>query len=284
MMSVFKKIFRKEGSKGFSSPLFYTLFAICCVAFAATDAKADDAPEGEPLFTIINDSRMWDINKEPGVEMISLLAPGETRWKTKAFTFAGTYMGLWTGLSVPYTAYIENIEPVKDKIGTVSAYIVLDRSYVTYLNGIKLLVAEDNTFADCQEIEAPIQAANSTFWNFEIPEPAENLYYRLCIDFNGDSKVRNAWLDLESISFYAAADDSTGGDNGEENPGGDNGDEDDEGDDEGGNGETVGVITVETDSQHAGVKWYNPQGLEVKNPQKGLFIRVESGESRKVVL
>lgn len=240
----------------------FLYFTLALATFAAA-ATAEDMPEGTPLFSIISDSRNWDVNKNPGTPMISIDTPGGVPWTTMAFTYDGLQLGLWCGTKVPYVAYINNTQPLKDKIGIVSAYMYYEYDYAQYINSVKLLVSEDDSFSNCTEIECSVPEHNSTYWNFTVPEPAEDLYYRLCIDYQG---VRDKWIRLDALYFFAPTE--TGEDpNGEEE----------------GNAGTFAVNCIDTDHDRTGTQWYDVHGRRVDNPTRGLYIVREGQTVRKVM-
>ena len=103
------------------------------------------------------------------------------------------------------------------------------------------------------------QTASNTYWNFYISEPEENMYYRLCVDFEG---FKNNWICLTTLLFYEADDSSN------------DGNKDDE---------PTSIVTLKNDKESA-AKWYDMLGREVTNPEKGVYIKVTDGQSRKVRL
>lgn len=178
----------------------YLIFASLVLLSSSLTARADTEPEGTPLFSVFSTNNMWEENSQPGVEMTSLENPGGTYWKTWAFTHSASHYGLNCGIrEVGTTATITSTAPVADKIGIVSAYIVYTGS-TEYFNSVKLRVSSSADFSSYQEIDSPIHQSTADFWNFIIPEPAENLYYQLRVDFK---PYENNWISIHVINFFS---------------------------------------------------------------------------------
>ena len=188
-------------------PVFTHILSLVAIAtLSPLSARADAEPEGTPIFSVFSTNNMWEENSQPGVEMTSLENPGGTYWKTWAFTHSASHYGLNCGIrEVGTTATITSTAPVTDKIGIVSANIVYttvkeeDRSN---LESIELWVSPSAEFPDAstQKISQPIHSLPHDFWNFIIPEPAENLYYQLRVNFK---PYDNNWISINVINFYA---------------------------------------------------------------------------------
>ena len=165
-----------------------------------TVALADDEPQGTVVFSVNTTNEMWENNSSPGKVMTSLEPQGGSLWSTWAFTHSTDYYGLWCGIrEVPAVATLTNVTPIPQKIGLVSAYIFYE-DYPEYINSIVLRTSTTSDFAQYNDIEIPTPSANSSFWNFYIPEPAENLYYQLRIDFKA---FQSNWIRVSVVNFYA---------------------------------------------------------------------------------
>ena len=242
-------------------------FLIISAIFAsATVCKAASEPAGEPLFRISMADNMWgETPMGPGTKLESKELAGGTQWTTWGFTHTQGDNGLYCGIKdVSFTSTLTSMNKVKDQIGIVSAYIYYDPSYLDNLKGVTLEMSADPSFENCTEVTCPIQEATTTFWNFEISEPAENQYYRLSISFDA---CANNWINLMQLAFYAPDDNSGEGD---EN-GGD------------GDGETVSVNNLSTEAATCTAQWYTLQGVKTDNPQGGVYIRVADGKAVKVL-
>ena len=206
-----------------------------------------------PLFTLTNNNETWENTDTPGTKLVSLERVGGVFWETWAFTHSANEVGLQCGIKdLDYVATLTSMEPVADAIGQIDAYIYYKYSNVEYLNSIKLEVSASNTFENCQTIVAERSEANSAFWNFTVPEPAANQYYRLSIDFKA---CENNWINLQLLNFYAPQDE-----------------------------DIASTAPIKSFDNNSNERWFNLQGQQVEAPRKGIYIRFKDGEAIKVAL
>lgn len=184
---------------------FLSLHTIFITALLVTSltVKGEDLPcsSSEALFTIKTDESIWD-GSWPDLKSDEM---GGTEWSAKAFRKSGN--GLKCGIGDrEYVAYIKSDAPVKDKVGVVSAYFIVPEMYKEYLRGITLRVSEnghtdeDGYLTDYTEISYEGAYSPATYWNFYIPQPKENLYYQLLVDFK-KSGVSD-WIQLDLVHFF----------------------------------------------------------------------------------
>lgn len=228
--------------------LIKSLLPMLSIIACVSNATADERPEGNPLFSITTTNEMWVANNAPGVRMTSLEKRGDTTWSTLAFTHSLDYYGLWCGLrDVPYVATLTSDSPVKERIGIVSAHFSIN-DHPGSLNSIVLRISKNSDMSGYEDIEViKDDYIGADYWNFIIPEPAENLYYQLRIDTEA---VSNNWIQLTRVDFYYP--------------------------------ETNGIDSAISESSYDAI-YYNLQGTRLNEPGKGINIQIKDGKARKVI-
>lgn len=234
--------------------------AVICLTLSLTFvSKAQDRPDGTPLFTILGTNEWWDVNELPSGRLTSKLTAGGSTWSTVAFMHSSDRDGLWCGFrDIPYVATLTSDSPVKEAVGIVSAYLSIDRDYMDCLNSVTLRMSKDKDFTDYTDITIPNLTIGAAYWNFTIPEPAENRYYQLRIDFSANQKQNN-WIELQHIDFYGA-------------------------DGENGTGSSCIIDMDDAEISSEMVEWYTLQGIRIEKPTKGIYIRKTTTQTTKIHL
>lgn len=188
------------------------------------------------------DKDYWDENNEWGVDMESKLPIMGVSWKTHAFKFLNGRLS--TGInSLDFVATLASSGPVVTGLKRV----VLEQTISDYdlniskLRGIRLVMSGDLDFSDAVTVfpeSMPVHASDPFL--FEIPEPTPGMYYKFEIDFQTGGH-RDCWIKVDRLKFY----DMTWN----------------------------GIEGVVSDSEAAEEEWYTPDGVRVRQPGRGLYIR-----------